>query len=61
MGSFAGELVKRGNFGVTVAMRDNHVTYNKLEDIAGKAKSVPENDQRIAMARAIGIYFGDEA
>ena len=61
MGSFAGELVKRGNFGVTVAMRDNHVTYNKLEDIAGKAKSVPLNDQRVAMARAIGIYFGDEA
>ena len=61
MGSFAGELVKRGNFGVTVAMRDNHVTYNKLSDIAGKTKSVPLTDQRVAMARAIGIYFGDEA
>ena len=61
MGSFAGELVKRGNFGVTVAMWDILVTYNKIEDIAGMTKSVPANDQRIAMARAIGIYFGDEA
>lgn len=60
MGSFAGELVEKGKFGVTVAMRGNEVTYNKLSDIAGKMKFIPEGDQRVAMARKIGIYFGDE-
>ena len=60
MGSFAGELVRSGKFGVTVAMKGREVTYNYLSDIAGKMKFIPEDDQRIAMARAIGIYFGDE-
>lgn len=59
MGSFAGKLVQDGNFGTTVAMRNNQITYNKLADIAGKTKYVPEDDQMIAVARSIGISFGD--
>ena len=59
MGSFAGRLAKDGKFGVTVAMHGNEVTYNALADIAGKMKFVPKDDQRIEVARSIGISFGD--
>ena len=59
MGCFAGKLVEEGTFGVTVAMRGNHVSYNTLSDIAGKMKFVPADDQRLEVARHIGISFGD--
>ncbi len=60
MGSFAGHLANDGIFGVTVAMHGSQVTYNALADIAGKMKFVPKDDQRIAVARTIGISFGDD-
>ena len=59
MGTFAGRLVKQGIYGVTVAMKGNEISYNALADIAGKMKFVPVGDQRIQVARAIGISFGD--
>ena len=59
MGSFAGALAKDGVYGVTVAMHGSEVTYNALADIAGKMKFVPKDDQRIKVARTIGISFGD--
>ncbi len=59
MGSFAGRLVKQGTFGVTVAMKGSEISYNALADIAGKMKFVPVGDQRIQVARNIGISFGD--
>ena len=59
MGSFAGALAKDGVYGVTVAMHGPEVTYNALADIAGKMKFVPKDDQRIKVARTIGISFGD--
>lgn len=59
MGSFAGRLVKQGIYGVTVALKGNEISYNALADIAGKMKFVPVGDQRIQVARSIGISFGD--
>ena len=59
MGSFAGRLVKQGIYGVTVALKSNEISYNALADIAGKMKFVPVGDQRIQVARSIGISFGD--
>ena len=59
MGSFAGHLASEGVYGVTVAMHGSQVTYNALADIAGKMKFVPKEDQRISVARSIGISFGD--
>ena len=59
MGSFAGRLVKQGIYGVTVALKGNEISYNALADIAGKMKFVPIGDQRIQVARSIGISFGD--
>lgn len=59
MGSFAGRLVNQGIYGVTVALKGNEISYNALADIAGKMKFVPVGDQRIQVARSIGISFGD--
>ncbi len=59
MGSFAGKLVQDGNFGTTVAIQNNQITYNLLKDIAGKTKYVPEDHQLIEVGRSIGITFGD--
>ncbi len=59
MGSFAGKLVQEECFGTTVAVKNNQISYNKLADIAGKTKYVPEDDQMIEVARSIGISFGD--
>ena len=59
LGCFAGRLAKSGTFGVTVAMKNNAVSYNLLSDIAGKTKFVPTDHQMIEAARSIGISFGD--
>ena len=59
MGSFAGKLVQDGNFGTTVAVKNNEISYNNLQSIAGKTKYVPYDHQMIEVARSIGITFGD--
>lgn len=59
LGSYAGKLVQEGNFGTTVAVVNNQITYNWLADIAGRTKYVPEDHQMINVARSIGISFGD--
>ena len=59
MGSFAGKLVQDGNFGTTVAVKNNEISYNNLQSIAGKTKFVPYDHQMIEVARSIGITFGD--
>ena len=59
LGSFAGKLVQEGNFGTTVAVQNNAITYNWLADVAGKTKYVDENNQMVNVARSIGISFGD--
>ena len=59
LGSFAGKLVQEGNFGKTVAIINNQITYNRLSDVAGKTKYVDEDNQMIKIGRSIGISFGD--
>lgn len=58
-GAYAARLIKAKKFGVTVAMKGNTVTENKLSDIAGKAKLVSPDDQMVQVARDTGISFGD--
>ena len=41
-GSYAAKLVEIERYGVTVAMLNGHVTANRLADIAGKARNVPD-------------------
>ena len=45
-------------YGVTVAMVNNHVTENRLADIAGKSRNIPESCDLLAVARRMGICLG---
>ena len=58
VGSYAGHLIKQGIYGVSVAINGDTMTYNKLEDIAGKMKFVPADHPLIKAARDIGISLG---
>ena len=58
-GVHAADLIKKGKYGVSVALVGNEVTHNKLSDIAGVAKPVPKDHQMVELARNIGISFGD--
>jgi 6-phosphofructokinase 1 len=58
-GVHAADLIKKGKYGVSVALVGNEVTHNKLSDIAGVAKPVPKDHQMVDLARNIGINFGD--
>ena len=58
-GCHAANLIEQDKYGYAVAMKNNIVTENKLEDVAGKTKFVPIDDQLIKTARDIGISFGN--
>ncbi len=58
-GVHAAELIRDGVYGVTVALKGNEITHNKLCDIAGVPKLVPPDNTMITTARNIGISFGD--
>ena len=57
-GSYAAKLVEIERYGVTVAMVNRHVTENRLADIAGKTRNVPENCDLLTVARRMGISLG---
>ena len=57
-GSYAAKLVEIERYGVTVAMVNGHVTQNRLVDIAGKTRNVPENCDLLTVARRMGISLG---
>ena len=50
--------MQRGGSTVTVAMVNRHVTENRLADIAGKTRNVPENCDLLTVARRMGISLG---
>jgi len=57
-GSYAAKLVEIERYGVTVAMVNGHVTQNRLVDIAGKTRNVPEGCELLTVARRMGISLG---
>ena len=57
-GTYAAKLVEDEVYGVTVAMKNNHVTENKLADIAGKTRLVPESHGMLEVARRMGLCMG---
>ena len=57
-GSYAAKMVEDENYGVTVAMKNNHVGENKLKDVAGKSRLVPESHGMLEVARRMGISMG---
>lgn len=57
-GCYAAKLVEAEHYGVTVAMVNRHVTENRLEDIAGKSRNIPESNDLLNVARRMGISLG---
>ena len=57
-GSYAAKLVEIERYGVTVAMVNGHVTENRLADIAGKTRNVPEGCELLTVARRMGVSLG---
>ena len=45
-------------YGVTVAMVNNRVVANRLEDIAGKTRNIPEGCELLTVARRMGVSLG---
>ena len=58
-GVHAAELIRDEKYGYSVALVGNNVTHNKLSDIAGVPKLVPQDHQMVKLARQMGITFGD--
>ena len=57
-GSYAAQLVEVERYGVTVAMVNGRVTQNRLADIAGKTRNVPEGCELLTVARRMGVNLG---
>ena len=57
-GSYAAKLVEIERYGVTVAMVNGRVTQNRLADIAGKTRNVPEGCELLTVARRMGVSLG---
>ena len=57
-GSYAAKLVEIERYGVTVAMVNGRVTQNRLADIAGKTRNVPEGCELLTVARRMGVNLG---
>ncbi len=58
-GSFAVDLLKRGEFGVMTALKSPEIVAVPLECVVGRTRRVPVDGDVIRTARNVGIAFGD--
>ncbi len=58
-GAGAAELILNKQYGNMAGMQNGSVVPVPLEEVAGKLKNVPADDEVILTARNIGISFGD--
>jgi len=58
-GSFAVELLQRGEFGVMVALQSPDIVAVPLDEVVGGHRTVPVDGDVIRTARNTGISFGD--
>ncbi len=58
-GSEAAVMIKEGDYGKMVGIRNNEIVRIPLQDVAGKLKMVDPKSSIIREAKAIGISFGD--
>jgi len=59
LGTACADLIARGTYGVMVAAKGEATRPVKLEDVAGKVKTVPPDHPLILSARRVGTNFGD--
>lgn len=57
-GVAAAKLISDGNFGNTVAYVNSSIAINKLSDVAGKTKFVPEGCSMVKTAKYMGLSLG---
>ncbi|MBC8570211.1 6-phosphofructokinase [Zongyangia hominis] len=59
LGTAAAQLIKDGNFGNMVALKDGKIVPVPLTEVAGKLKMVPKDSEIVQSARDLGISMGD--
>ena len=59
LGTACADLIAKGSYGVMVAADGEGTRPVKLEEVAGKVKTVPLKHPWIASARRVGTNFGD--
>ena len=59
LGSEAGKLILKGEYGFMVGYRNREIVKVPLEDVAGKLKMVSSDASIIKEAKMVGISFGD--
>ena len=59
LGAFAAQLIEKEEYGYMVAAVNGKIKKVKLEDSAGRLKTVDPHDQTEELAKYIGISFGD--
>lgn len=59
LGTYAAEMLARGEYNKMVALRGTNVTAVPLADVAGKLKLVPSDHPLIKAGRLVGTSFGD--
>jgi 6-phosphofructokinase 1 len=58
-GGKAVELIRRGEFGTMVAYDPPDIVARRLEEVVGKIKTVPLDNDLLLTAKALGVAFGD--
>ncbi|MBU0752252.1 MAG: ATP-dependent 6-phosphofructokinase [Gammaproteobacteria bacterium] len=59
LGTACADLIAKGTYGVMVAAKGEGTRPVKLEEVAGKVKTVPLDHALILSARRVGTNFGD--
>jgi phosphofructokinase-like protein len=59
LGTACTDLIDRGHYGVMVAAKGDGTRAEKLEDVAGKVKTVPPDHPWVLSARHVGTNMGD--
>jgi len=59
LGSEAGKLILKGEYGFMVGYKNREIVKVPLEEVAGKLKTVDPDSSIVKEARLLGISFGD--
>jgi 6-phosphofructokinase 1 len=59
LGTAASDLIHKGHYGIMVAAAGEDTRPLRLEDVAGRVKTVPPDHSWVASARRVGTNFGD--
>jgi len=58
-GGKAVELIRRGEFGTMVAYDPPDIVARRLDEVVGRIKTVPLDNDLLLTAKALGVAFGD--